>query len=94
MDEQTIEDREREDSDEDVFYIWPDNVRTLQVFLRCARSWVVLMAPGGAFYLGIRPESMESVMRISGLPRAQRDAMLDDLQVMEVAALDVLNAKR
>jgi len=94
VDEQTIEDRERESRDEEVFEIWRENLRALQVFLRCARSWDIVTGPQSAYYQGIRPESMESVMRMSGIPRAGREALLDDLQVMEADAQSILNEKR
>ena len=81
------------DQREELFEVWPDNWRTLEIFLRCARSWDILLGTGVAHYQGIRPESVESVMRMSGVPRAKREAMLADLQVMESAALPILNAK-
>lgn len=74
--------------------MWPENWRALTIFLRCARSWEILTGPGGGWYQGIRRESMESVMRMSSVPRADREAMLEALQVMETAALVLLNEKR
>jgi len=92
--EQTIEDREREQSDEEAaFEVWPDNWRTLEIFLRCGRSWDIVLGTGVAYYQGIKLESVESAMRMSGVPRRDREAMLADLQVMESAALSILNAK-
>ena len=81
-------------SESEAFEVWPENMRALQVFLRCARAWEILAFPGGAWYHGIRPESMESVMRMSAIPRAERETLLADLQLMEGAALPLLNEKR
>ena len=83
-----------DESEDEAFEVWPENWRALQVFLGCARSWDILAFPGGAWYHGIRPESMESVMRMSGVPRKERELLLADLQVMEAAAAPILNEKR
>jgi hypothetical protein len=82
-----------DEREEELFEVWRDNWRTLEIFLRCGRSWDIVLGTGVACYQGIKPESVESVMRMSGVPRSDREAMLADLQVMESAALPILNTK-
>lgn len=83
-----------DDRDDDEFEVWPENWRTLVVFFRCTHSLQLVIGPGGGHYCGNRPESLETVMRMSRVPRAEREEMLDHLQMMEAAALPVLNEKR
>jgi len=89
VDEQTIEDRERDAADEDVFEIWPDNRRALELFLACGTQWRV--GPAGGV-LGLDYPGVAALFRMKRVK--DQDAMLTDLQVMEAAALEVLNAKK
>jgi len=79
--------------EDEVFEVWPENWQASQIFLRCGRAWDIVIGPGGAFYQGVRPESVESVMRVSHIPPREREALLDDVLVMAAAAAEVLNRK-
>jgi hypothetical protein len=57
-------------------------------------AWTVAVFPAGMVYLGIPPQSMESVMRMRRVPRREQEAMLLDLQAMEAAARELLNEKQ
>lgn len=46
--------------------------------------------PGLAGTTGLNYASLESVMRMLGVPRAERAQTFDDVRVMEAAALDVM----
>ena len=69
------------------FEVLEENWRTVELFLRLQTQWVPLM--GGV--AGLNYQSVEFLFRIEGIEN-QRE-MLADLHAMEIAALQVLNAK-
>lgn len=69
------------------FEVLDENWQTVAIFMRLQTQWVPSM--GGL--LGLNYQSVDFLFRIEGIEN-QRD-MLADLQVMEVAALQVLNTK-
>lgn len=73
-------------SEEEHFEVWPENWEAAQLFLRLSSQWRY-GAMGGV--IGLNYPSMESLMRM--LRVKDKAAMVDDLQVMERAALEVLN---
>lgn len=75
---------------DDAFGVWPENAASVELFCRCATQWNVVAGMAGLVHIGLRYEAVEPVMRMR---RAKdRAALFDDLQVMEGAALAVLNA--
>lgn len=80
---------EPEDYEGDVTEVWPENVPALQMFQRIGTRWVVGM--GGV--TGIRWEAIYPLMDRLGLDAPAWDALLSDLEVMEQAALEVINRK-
>lgn len=68
--------------------IWPENERALALFLACRTQWRA--GPMGGV-LGLDYPGVLAVMRIRREPR--REQLFADLQVMETAAIDVLNRK-
>lgn len=80
---------EPEDYEGDVTEVWPENVPALQMFQRIGTRWVVGM--GGV--TGIRWEAVYPLMDRLGLDDTAWDALLSDLEVMERAALEVINRK-
>ena len=77
-----------EDGDDGNFGVWPENSRALDAFLLCRRQWRV--GPMGG-YLGLDYPGAEAKLRMSAV---EVDAeLLADLDVIEGAALEVLNAK-
>lgn len=91
-DDDDAESADGEDDDEDsgaYFLVWPENWSALELFLRCDTQWVWTMgACTGLDYLRV-----EAVMRMDAIPRAARRSLLDDLRVMERAALPLINAR-
>lgn len=69
--------------------IWPENVEVVMLFLRLQTQWVV-GGMGGA--IGLNYQSVAVVMDILGIEG--KAAALDGLQVMERAALAVINARK
>jgi len=71
------------------FPVLPENAASLDVFLRMATQWVV--APmGGA--LGMNYASLRWIMEIT-VPADRHVRTLEDVQMMERAALEVINAR-
>lgn len=68
------------------FGVWEDNVEALSMFLRLQTQWVA----AGAGLIGLNYQSAEFLIKIHG---AEPLAMMDDLQAMELAALQVMNKK-
>lgn len=73
---------------EEVFDVWEENWKSVLFFLACATQWNVAGMGG---YTGMNYPGIESVMRIRRIK--DRAALFEDLQVMEFAALEVLNKK-
>lgn len=69
------------------FEVLDENWQAVAMFMRLQTQWV----PGMGGMIGLNYQSVELLFRIEGIEN-QRE-MLADLQVMEVAALEVLNAK-
>jgi hypothetical protein len=72
----------------DALEIWPENVETVSAFLRLQTQWV-LGAMGGV--VGLNYQAVEALFNILGIEK--RLEVFDGLQVMERAALAVLNRK-
>ena len=69
------------------FEVLEENWPVVALFMRLQTQWVPSM--GGL--LGLNYQSVEFLLRIEGIEN-QRE-LLADLQVMEIAALQVLNSK-
>lgn len=70
------------------FGVWEENAETVLMFMRLQTQWNVI--PGG--FLGLNYQSVEFLFKIHGVSDAA--AMLDDLQAMEIAALQVMNKRK
>lgn len=70
--------------------IWPDNLAALNVFSSMVTQWRVGMA--GA--TGLDYSAMESVLRLTGTPRADWPDVFDDVRLMEGAVLARWAAQR
>jgi len=73
-----------------VFEVWPENWRTLELFVACRQQWNI-GAMGG--YLGLRSEGVESKMRLKRIPLKDQWAIAEDLDAMAGEAMKVLNRK-
>jgi len=69
--------------------IWPDNWHAVQTFELMQTQW--RMGPSGPSGLdyGVLP----TVLRFSGVPRGEWPTFLDDLRVMEAAALAEIHSE-
>lgn len=75
--------------DSGLFAIWPENVETVSLFLRLQTQWVI-GAMGG--FVGLNYPSVLAVLDF--LKVENRAEVFEGLQVMERAALAVLNARK
>lgn len=76
------------DPADQLFGIWEDNVDTAVMFMRLQTQWHVI---AGAF-IGLNYQSAEFLFKIHGVVDAA--AMMEDLQAMEIAALQVMNKRK
>lgn len=70
------------------FGVWPENADILVMFMRLQTQWNVI--PGG--FIGLNYQSAEFLFRIHNVPNVAE--MMDDLQAMEIAALQVMNQRK
>lgn len=77
-----------DDDGEPSFAVWPENVHTLGLFRACHTQWRV-GAMGGV--LGLDYAGVEVVLRMMRVKK--RNQVFGDLQVMEAAALPILNER-
>lgn len=67
--------------------VWEENWPSWLFFLKVQTQWI--WTSGMAVVrMGLNYPAVESTLRMAGIPRRQWPALLDDLQVIEVAVLD------
>lgn len=72
--------------------VWPEHRRALEVFQRCATLWRPHPMAGGV--LGLDYPGVEVIMNAMRIRAAQRLDLLDELRIMERAAMAILNTER
>lgn len=85
-----LDDRDAEQENE-YFAIWPENWKTLQIFLSLSNRWSVDGLSGRI--AGIPRADIESTLNMSRIRPTKRREILQNLIAMESAALEVLNRK-
>lgn len=76
----------------DDFVVWEENWEAVIFFLDVSGEWNVKLGMAGLVWLSLNKPAIESVMRMRGIRKWQKQSsLLDSLQVMERAALKVLN---
>lgn len=73
----------------DDLYLWPENVASWNLFQAVSTQWMVSMA--GA--TGLNYPGVESVMRLSGVKRGDRERVFNEIQCMERATLSAWREK-
>jgi len=76
------------DTSKDDFEVWEDNMDAMVMFLKLQTQWVVI--EGG--FIGLNYQSVQFLFTIGAV--ANQAEMMDDLQAMEMAALQVLNKRK
>lgn len=74
--------------DDSLFGVWDDNAEAVMMFMRLQTQWNVI---AGAF-IGLNYQSAAFLFKIHSV--ANEAEMMDDLQAMEVAALQVMNKRK
>jgi len=70
------------------FAVWEENTDSVVMFLRLQTQWNVSST---GIFLGLNYPAAEALFRIHAV--ADQAAMMNDLQTMELAALQVLNKR-
>ncbi len=78
-----------EEADEPV-EVWPASVPAVNVFLALSTQWRM----GFNGFIGLDYGVVPAVMRLCGVPHADRREMFEDLRVMEDAAMLVMAEER
>lgn len=76
------------DTSKDEFEIWEENTDALMMFLKLQTQWHVI--EGG--FIGLNYQSVQFLFTIGAV--ANQAEMMNDLQAMEMAALQVLNKRK
>lgn len=76
------------DDGDKLFGVWSENAGVVMMFMRLQTQWNVV----NSAFLGLHYPSAEFLIKIHGVEDAS--AMMDDLQAMELAALQVLNKRK
>ena len=63
--------------------VWPDNEQSIDVFVAMSTQW----AHGFAGPTGLKYEALAEIWKRLRIPVKRRDAIFEDLRVMELAAL-------
>lgn len=86
------------DPEADAFPVMPENWAAVQAFCDLSTQWrcqVVAGLGGGAVvWLGLDYPGLQAALDLAGVPRRERRDLFARLQIMERAALPVLNARR
>lgn len=70
--------------------IWPEHWGVWDVFLAQGRRWRMVGGLNGDRLQGLDMTQVESTIKLMGIKKKARPQMLDDLQVLEAAALGEL----
>jgi hypothetical protein len=73
------------------FEVWDCNWLSFQFFLGVSTQWNIAAGMGGIFYICMPRNCIESEMNMRGIQKLQRIQILNDINIIEHAALAVLN---
>ena len=77
---------------QDDFAVFEDNWESLMFFLRLKTQWNQIPLPaGGLLVTGLNYQAVQSVLQIQHIPKFKWRGLFLDLQIMEKAALEVIN---
>ena len=94
VDQDSIDAEVAQELDRDTCKIHPDNETAALAFLALRTQWRLVSGLGGIAFQGLEYAAIPPVLELLQVPRKQRGSVFAELQVMEQAALAVLNAKR
>lgn len=73
--------------------VWPENYAMFVLFQRMERQWNWVAGLGGAVRIGLNMSALPVFTARMKLTDPEYDEMLDDLQLMERAALSAMNER-
>lgn len=73
------------------FGVWEENWTSVRLFRNLGTQWIVVAGMCGVRYMGINYDVVEGQMRRLRIPPKKWPEYWDDLDVMEKAALPLLN---
>jgi len=94
IDQESIDIEVEQELARDTCEIHPDNETAALAFLALGTQWRVVQGLGGVAFQGLDYAAIHPVLELLQVPRKQRATLFGELQLMEQAALPVLNAKR
>lgn len=75
------------------FEVERENLTAVQVFVAMQTNWRIVAGMGGVVYQGLDYPALQSVANMLGIKRKTLPDLFDDIQIMEAAALPLLNEK-
>lgn len=85
------DDNNENDDETELFGVYPENWQAVMVFVRLRRCWRVDRFAG--VYDGLDRPAIESTLKMLGIKKKDRPEILAKLEIMEDAALPILNRK-
>ena len=76
------------------FLVWEDNWRAVSLFSGLATQWRMHIGMAGVHYQGLDYTAVETTLRLERVPRVLWTETFRELQVMERAALPLLNESK
>jgi len=76
------------------FLVWEENWRAVSLFAGLATQWRMHIGMAGVHYQGLDYDAVKTVLMLKRVPRSAWPETFDDLQVMERAALPLLNESK
>ncbi len=70
--------------------VWPDNLIAVNVFIAMSTQW----RTGYAGPTGLDYAALPAVLRLTGVPAAERAGVFDALRAMEDAALETMRKSK
>ena len=81
---------EGEDTQDEDCAVWPDNWQTVEVFDALSTQW----QGGFGGISGLRYEALPVVMRLMGIPKADRRDVFEDIRILEQETLKSISSDR
>lgn len=80
-----------EDESGGAFGVWPENAEAVRCFIACCTQWRIVAGFNGANWTGLDYAGVDAVLRHLVRGRKRRRSRFEDIQIMEAAAMEVLN---
>lgn len=75
-------------------FLWPENLEAFEIFCALESQWRLVAGLGAVGYSGLIYSEATNLMCERGIARRRRLELLEDLRVMERAAMPILNKAR